>query len=91
MNISTLQMLALMACGVAFIVGITIATTSKSWRLRAGGYAFNAALLIVIAAAAFNTPTDDADDALGRNAAGALLLAAAGWAGVAARRAYVRK
>jgi len=91
MNISTLQMLALMACGVALIVGITIATTSKSRLLRAGGYAFNAALFIVIAAAAFNTPADDADDALGRNVAGGLLLAAACWAGVAATRAYARK
>jgi hypothetical protein len=91
MNISTLQMLALMACGAAIIVGVTIATTSKSRLLKAGGYAFNAVLLIIIAAAVFYTPTGDADDALGRNIAGVLLLAAAGWAGLMATRAYLRK
>jgi hypothetical protein len=91
MNISTLQMLALMAAGVAVIVGITVATTSKSRLVKAGGYAFNAVLLIVIAAAVFLTPTEDADDALGRNMAGLLLVAAAGWAGVTATRAYRRK
>lgn len=91
MNVSTLQMLALMGCGAAIIVGITIATTSKSRLLKAGGYAFNAALLLIIAVAAFCTPTEDADDALGRNVAGVLLLAAAGWAGLVAARAYLRK
>ena len=91
MNISTLQMLALMAAGVAVIVAITVATTSKSRLVKAGGYAFNALLLIVIAAAVFFTPTEDTDDALGRNMAGLLLVAAAGWAGVTATRAYRRK
>jgi hypothetical protein len=91
MNISTLQMLALMAAGVAVIVGITVATTSKSRLVKAGGYTFNAILLAVIAAAVFLTPTEDADDALGRNMAGVLLVAAAGWAGVTAARAYRRK
>jgi hypothetical protein len=91
MNISTLQMLALMAAGVAVIVAITVATTSKSRLVKAGGYAFNALLLLVIAAAVFLTPTEDADDALGRNMAGLLLVAAAGWAGVTATRAYRRK
>jgi hypothetical protein len=91
MNISTLQMLALMAAGVAIIVGITVATTSKSRLVKAGGYAFNAIVLVVIAAAAFLTPTEDADDALGRNMAGLLLVAAAGWAGLTATRAYLRK
>ena len=91
MNISTLQVLALMACGVAIIVGFTVATTSKSRPLKAASYAFNATLLIVIAAAVFYTPTEDADDALGRNMAGVLLLAAAGWAGLTATRLYMRK
>jgi hypothetical protein len=91
MNISTLQMLALMAAGVAIIVGITVATTSKSRLVKAGGNAFNAILLVVIAAAAFLTPTEDADDSLGRNMAGLLLVAAAGWAGLSATRAYLRK
>ena len=91
MNISTLQMLALMAAGVAIIVGITVATTSRSRLVKAGGYAFNALLLIVIAAAVFLAPAEDADDALGRNMAGLLLVAAAGWAGLTATRAYRRK
>lgn len=51
MNISTWQMLALMACGVAIIVGMTLATTSKSRLVKAGGYAFNAALIAAVAAA----------------------------------------
>ena len=91
MNISTLQMLILMAAGVAIIVGITVATTSRSRLVKAGGYAFNALLLIVIAAAVFLAPAEDADDALGRNMAGLLLVAAAGWAGLTATRAYLRK
>lgn len=91
MNISTLQMLALMAAGVAIIVGITVATTSRSRLVKVGGYAFNAILLIVIAAAVFLTPTEDSDDALGRNMAGLLLVAAAGWAGLTATRTYLRK
>jgi 4-amino-4-deoxy-L-arabinose transferase-like glycosyltransferase len=91
MNISTLQMLVLMAAGVAIIVGITVATTSKSRLVKAASYVFNAILLIVVAAAVFLTPTEDADDALGRNMAGLLLVAAAGWAGVTATRAYRRK
>jgi 4-amino-4-deoxy-L-arabinose transferase-like glycosyltransferase len=91
MNISTLQMLVLMAAGVAIIVGITVATTSKSRLVKAGSYVFNAILLIVVAAAVFLTPTEDADDALGRNMAGLLLVAAAGWAGLTATRAYLRK
>ena len=88
MNISTLQMLILMAAGVAVIVGLTVATTSKSPVVKAGGYAFNSLLLIVIAAAVFLTPTDDADDALSRNMAGLLLVALAGWAALTATRAY---
>jgi len=91
MNISTLQMLALMACGVAIIVGITFATTSKSRLLKAGGYAFTAALIAAVAAAVFNTPARDADDAHARNLAGLLLLAGAAWSGVSATRAYLRK
>jgi hypothetical protein len=90
-NISTLQMLALMACGVAIIVGMTLATTSKSRLVKAGGYAFNAALIAAIAAAVFHTPAEDVDAAHARNIAGLLLLAAAGWAGLSATRAYLRK
>ena len=92
MNISTLQMLALMACGVAIIVGITFATTSKSRLLKAGGYAFTTALIAAVAAAVFHTPAKDVDAAHARNLAGLLLLAAEGWAGlVNATRAYLRK
>jgi hypothetical protein len=91
MNISTLQMLALMACGVAIIVGITLATTSKSRLVKAGGYAFNTALIAAVAAAVFRTPAEDVEDAHARNIAGLLLLAAAGWAGLSALRAYLRK
>ena len=91
MNISTLQMLALMACGVAIIVGMTLATTSKSRLVKAGGYAFNAALIAAIAAAVFHTPAEDVDAAHARNIAGLLLLAAAGWAGLSGTRAYLRK
>lgn len=91
MNVSTLQMLALIACGVAIIVGITFATTSKSRLLKAGGYAFTTVLIAIVAAAVFNTPAADADAAHGRNLAGLLLLAAAGWSGLYATRAYLRK
>ncbi len=69
MNISTLQMLVLMACGVAIIAGVTFATTSKSRLLKAGGYAFNTAVIAAVAAAVFNTPAQDADAALARNIA----------------------
>jgi hypothetical protein len=91
MNVSTLQMLVLMACGVAVIVGLTLATTSKSRLLKAGGYAFTTALIALVAAAVFDTPAKDVDAAHGRNLAGLLLLAAAGWAGLNATRAYLRK
>jgi hypothetical protein len=49
MEISILEMLALMASGVAIIVCITLATTSKSRLLKARGYAFTAASIIVVA------------------------------------------
>ncbi|MDP2377115.1 hypothetical protein [Reyranella sp.] len=88
MDISTLQMLALMACGLAVIVCITFATTSKSRLLKAGGYAFTTVVIAAVAAAVFHAPTEDADAALARNIAGLILLAAAGWAGFSATRAY---
>ena len=91
MNVSTLQMVVLMACGVAIIAGITIATTSKSRLVKAGGYLFNAALIGAVAAAVFWTPAEDADDARVRTITGLLLLAAAAWALVSAARAYRRK
>jgi hypothetical protein len=91
MNVSTPLMLALMACGVAVIVTITMATTSKSRLVKAGGYAFNTLLIAAIAAAVFHTPAEDVDAAHARNIAGLLLLAAAGWAGLNATRAYLRK
>jgi hypothetical protein len=37
MDVSTLELLALMASGVAIIVGFTFAMTSKSRLLKAGG------------------------------------------------------
>jgi hypothetical protein len=89
MNISTLQMLALMACGLAIIVCLTFATTSKSRLLKAGGYAFTTVVIAAVAAAVFDTPAEDADAAYGRNIAGLILLAAAGWAGFSATRAYL--
>jgi hypothetical protein len=49
MDISTLELLALMASGVAIIVGFTFAMTSKSGLLKAGGYAFTAALIAAVA------------------------------------------
>ena len=88
MDISTFQLLALMAIGVAIIVCITIATTSNSRLLKAAGYIFTAAMIIAVAAAVFHTPAKDAAALHGRNAAGLLLLAAAGWAGLAATRSY---
>jgi hypothetical protein len=91
MDISTLQLLVLMASGVAIIVGITLATTSKSRLLKAGGYAFTAALIAAVAAAVLLTPAKDADAERARNIAGLLLLAGAGWAGLSATRAYRRK
>jgi hypothetical protein len=91
MNISTLQLLALMAGGVAIIVAISIATTSKSRLLKAGGYVFTAVLIGAVATEVFRTPTTDTDAAHARNIAGLVLLAAAGWAVVSATRAYLRK
>jgi hypothetical protein len=91
MDISTLELLALMAGGVAIIVCITLATTSKSRLLKAGGYAFTAALIAAVVAAIFLTPTQDTDAARARNIAGLVLLAAAGWAALSATRAYRRK
>jgi hypothetical protein len=88
MNISTLELLALMASGVAIIVGLTIVMTSKSRVLKSGGYAFTAALIAAVAAAVFLTPTQDTDAARARNIAGVVLLAAAGWLGNNAIRAY---
>lgn len=91
MNVSTLQMLVLMAIGVAVIVGITIATTSKSRSIKAGGYVFTAALIVAVAIAMFLTPTDDPDTTRGQTITGLLLLAAASWVGLNAIRAYRRK
>jgi hypothetical protein len=88
MDISTLELIALMASGVTIIVGITFAMTSKSRLLKAGGYTFTAALIAAVAAAVFFTPTEDTDAARARNIAGVLLLAAAGWLGYNAIRAY---
>ena len=91
MNVSTLQMVILMACGVAVIAGITIATTSKSRLAKVAGYLFNAILIGALAAAVFWTPADDVDDARIRTITGFLLLGAAVWAVVSATRAYLRK
>jgi len=88
MDISTSEMLALMTGGVAIIVGVTIATTSKSRLLKAGGYALTAIFIIAVAAAVFRTPAKDVDALHARNIAGLLLLAAAGWAVLNATRAF---
>jgi len=91
MNISTMQMLALMAGGLAIIVGLAIATTSKSRLVKAGGYALTAALIVAVAIAVFTTPTEAPETARGETIVGLLLLAAAGWVGLSAIRAYRRK
>lgn len=91
MNVSTLQMLALMAIGVAVIVGITIATTSKSRLVKTGGYALTTALIIAVATAMFLTPTQDPETAQGQTITGLLLLVAAAWVGTYAARAFRRK
>jgi len=91
MNISTLQMVALMAGGLAIIVGLTIATTSRSRLVKAGGYALTAALVVAVAVAVFMTPTEDPETARAETVVGVLLLAAAGWVGLNALRAYRRK
>ena len=88
MDVSTSEMLAFMTGGVAIIVGVTIATTSKSRLLKAGGYAFTAIFIIAVAAAVFRTPAKDVDALHARNIAGLLLLAAAGWAVLNATRAF---
>ncbi len=88
MDISTSAMLVLMAAGVAVIVGITLATTSKSRLVKAGGYAVTATFIAVVAAAVFSTPAKDVDASHARNAAGLLLVAAAGWAVLNATRAF---
>jgi hypothetical protein len=77
-----------MVSGVAIIVGFTIATTSKSRLLKSGVYVFTAALIAAVAVAVFLTPTQDTDAARARNIAGVVLLAAAGWLGNNAIRAY---
>jgi hypothetical protein len=91
MDLSTLELLALMASGVAIIVGFTIATTSKSRLLKAGVYIFTAALIAAVAVAVFVTPTQNADAARARNIAGLVLLGGAGWLGYNAIRAYRRR
>ena len=91
MNITTLQMLALMASGFAIIVGITIATTGKSRLLKAGGYVFTAVLIAAVAVAVFCTPTEDPETAQAQSIVSLLLLAATGWVGLNAIRAYRRK
>jgi len=88
MDISTSEMLALMAAGVAVIVGITMATTSSSRLLKAGGYAFTAVFIIGVAIAVFRTPVKDVNASHARNIAGLLLVAAAGWAVLSATRAF---
>jgi hypothetical protein len=91
MDISTLQLVALMAAGVAVIVGLGIATTSKSRLLKAGGHAFIAVLIAALATEVFRTPIKDVDTVHVRNIVGLLLLAAAGWAAANATRAYLRE
>ena len=91
MNISTLQMLGLMAGGVAIIVGLTIATTSKSRLVKAGGYAATATLIVAVAIAVVMTPTDDPETARAETIVRLLLLAAAGWVSLYAVRAYRRQ
>jgi hypothetical protein len=88
MDISTSEMLALMAGGVAIIIGLAIATTSKSRLVKAGGYAFTATFVAVVAIAVFRTQPKDVDASHARNVAGLLLLAAAGWALLNATRAF---
>ena len=88
MDISTSEMLALMAGGVAIIIGITMATTSKSRLVQAGGYAFTATFIVAVAIAVFRTPVKDVDGSHARNIAGLLLVAAAGWAVLSATRAF---
>jgi hypothetical protein len=90
MNISTLQMVALMAGGLAIIIGLTIATTSKSRLIKTGGYFLTAALIVAVAVAVFTTPTGDPETARAETILSLLLLAAAGWVGLNAVRAYRR-
>lgn len=91
MNISTVQMLILMAIGVAIIVGMTLATTSKSPTVKAAGYAVTAAFIAALAVAVFTTPTEDPQTAQGETIVSLLLLVAAGWVGWTAIRAGRRK
>lgn len=91
MNVSTLQMLALMAIGVAAIVGVTIATTSKSRLVKTLGYAVTTALIVAVAIAMFLTPTEDPETRQGQTITGILLLAAAAWVGSYAARAWRRE
>lgn len=88
MDVSTPELLALMVVGVAVIIGITIATTSTSRLLKAGGYAVTATFIAVFAAAVFSAPAKDVAASHARNVAGLLLVAAAGWAVLNATRAF---
>jgi hypothetical protein len=88
MDVSTSEMLVLMAGAVAVIIGVTIATTSTSRLLKGGGYAVTATFIVAVAIAVFRTPAKDVDASHARNAAGLLLLAAAAWAVVNAIRAF---
>ena len=74
--------------GVAIVVGLSLAMTSKSRLLKAGAYAFTAAVIVAIAVDVFLTPTQDLDAARARDIAGLLLLAAAGWLAYTALRAH---
>lgn len=73
---------------VAPIIAISFAMTSKSRLLKTCGYGFTAALMVGFAVAAAFAPIDNDSPAKARYLMGAVLLAAAGWAGRNAISSY---
>jgi len=73
---------------VAIIICIGFAMTSKSRLLKAGGYAFAAALMAVFAAFVVFASLENDSTARPYKIIGLLFVAAAGWAGRNAVRAY---
>jgi zinc transporter ZupT len=88
---STIWALALLAMMVTPIIALSFAMTSKSRLLKICAYGFTAGLMVCFAAAAAFAPIDNGSPTKARFLMGALLLAAAGWAGRNALAAYRAK
>jgi len=88
MDMSSPLGLALVASVVGLIICVGFAMTSKSRLLKAGGYAFTAALMAVFAAVVVFVQVESDSVERPYKIIGVLLVAAAVWAGRNAVRAY---